>query len=120
VRFVFNWNVDRQFEEMRNFDHIVIAAGAAYRGGMTTLVNMLLGWGVFRWPLLRHVAENARVRQWFYEKTRKANGDALRRHLPDDVPMTVIGDARTAGKSDAAICDAYGAAYGLSVLSCNG
>lgn len=117
VGFVFNWDVDRQFEELRNFDHIVIATGAAYRGGITIMVNMLLAWGVFRWPLLRNVAENSRVRQWFYEKARKASGDVLRRHLPDDVPTMVIGDARTAGKSDVAICDAYGAAYGLSVLS---
>jgi 2,4-dienoyl-CoA reductase-like NADH-dependent reductase (Old Yellow Enzyme family) len=116
VRFVYSWNVIRQSEELRNFNHIVIAAGAAYRGGMTTLVNLFLALGVFRWPLLRRVGENARVRQWFYEKARKASGNAIRHYLPDGVPITIIGDAQRAGKSDVAICDAYGAAYGLSIL----
>ena len=113
VRFVYDWDIARQSQDLKSFDHIVVAVGASYRGGTTTLVNMLLASGVFRWPFLRQVAENAQVRRWFYETARKPRGAALFRFLPTNIPRTVIGDARTAGKSDAAICDAYGAAYGL-------
>lgn len=117
VCIVFNWNAAHQGEELKNFDHIVIATGATYRGGMSPLINAFLAWGVFRWPLLRSIAENVQIRQWFYERARKPNIDDLQRQLPRNVPVTIIGDARIAGKSDAAIRDGYSVAYGLSVLA---
>lgn len=50
--------------------------------------------------------EDAGARNWFYEKARKPTHAAVARLLPPGVPVTVIGDARVAGKSDAAIRDA--------------
>lgn len=116
VRFVYDWNIAWRSQDLTNFDTIVIAAGASYRGGTATLVNGLLKRGVFRWPLLRRAVENVQLHQWFYRSARRPRGTSLLRFLPTDVPRTVIGDARAAGKSDAAICDAYGAAYGLTVV----
>lgn len=115
VRFVYDWSPARGAADLAGFDQIVIATGAAYRGGMTGLITFLLSRRVLRWPIVRRLAANPAVRSWFYEKARKAEAPGLKQQLPNGVTVIVIGDARKPGKSDAAIADAYGAAYGVSL-----
>ena len=114
VQFKYGWGLQRNAAELTNFDHIVIATGAVYRAGLGVFVSSLLRAGLLRIPLLRKLAEQPRVRQWFYDKARKPTSRAIIRLLPKSVPVTIIGDARVAGKSDAAVQDAVFSAYGLS------
>lgn len=115
VRFVYGWSLAARAAELAGFDQIVIATGATYRGGMTGLINALLSRRVLRWPIMRRFAAKPAVRSWFYEKARKTQAARLRQQLPKGVPVIVIGDARKPGKADAAIADAYSAAYGVSL-----
>ncbi len=110
----YGWNLQSGAAALKDFDHIVVATGATYRGGTTYLVTRLLAAGVFRAPLLRRIAAHAGVRKWFYENARKPTRESIMRRLPEGVPVTVIGDARIAGKSDAAVRDALFSAYGLT------
>ena len=114
VRFEYGWDLPQRAADLAAFDHIVIATGAIYRGGMTSIITRLLASDIFRAPLLRRLAAHAGIRKWFYEKARKPTGESISRWLPKAVPVTVIGDARVAGKSDAAIHDALFSAYGLA------
>jgi len=113
VRFEYGWDLQQRGQELAAFDHVVIATGAAYRGGMRAVISSLLRAGLFRAPLVRGIAQHPGVRKWFYEKARKPTGRSIMRWLPESVPVSVIGDARVAGKSDAAIRDAVFSAYGL-------
>ena len=81
---------------------------------MAPVITRLLSIGLFRAPGFRRIAANASARKWFYEKARKPTRDSIARWLPDGVPVTVIGDARVAGKTDAAVRDALFSAYGLA------
>ena len=114
MRVEYEWDLQRRAAELAAFDHIVIATGAVYRGGMTTVVTGLLSTGIFRLPVLRSIASRAGVRKWFYEKARRPTSLSISHWLPKSVPVTVIGDARIAGKSDAAVRDALYSAYGLT------
>jgi len=114
VKIEYGWNLQQGAAALKEFDHIVVATGAAYRGGTAFLVTRLLAAGVFRAPVFRRIASHAGVRKWFYEKARKPTRHAIARWLPGGVPVTVIGDARVAGKSDAAVRDALFSAYGLT------
>ena len=114
VRVEYEWDLRRRAAELVAFDHIVIATGAVYRGGMTTVISGLLSAGLLRLPVLRRIASHAGVRQWFYEKARRPTSESVSRWLPKSVPVTVVGDARVAGKSDAAVRDALYSAYGLT------
>lgn len=113
VQFEYGWDLRKCQQQLADFDHVVIATGATYRGGIGAIVNGLLGAGLFRMPLLRSLAGQPRVRKWFYQKARNPSGQAIARSLPPSMPVTIIGDARIAGKSDAAIRDAVFTAYGV-------
>jgi hypothetical protein len=117
VQFEFGWNLQQRAAELAGFDHIVVCTGARYRGGMGIVITGLLRAGLFRAPLLRAIARHPGVRKWFYEKARRPTGPSITRRLPESVPVTVIGDARVAGKSDAAIRDAVFSACGVTPSS---
>ncbi len=114
VRFEYGWDLQRRQQELAAFDHVVIATGAVYRGGFGAIVNRLLGTSMLRLPILRTIASHPGIRNWFYEKARKPSGQAIAHSLSRSVPVTIIGDAHVAGKSDAAIRDAVFSAYGLT------
>ena len=92
------------------FDRIVIATGARYRFGLGRLPEMLLDLGAGRWPGLRQIFSAAGFRTWFCERARAPTGDAIRRLVRPTQRVMVIGDARKAGKSMAAILSAFEAA----------
>jgi 2,4-dienoyl-CoA reductase-like NADH-dependent reductase (Old Yellow Enzyme family) len=113
VTFKFSWDLRQHSSELTNFDHIVVATGAVYRAGMSAFISSLLRAGLLRAPLFRKFAEHPAVRQWFYEKARTPTSQAIIQLLPKSIPVTVIGDANVAGKSDAAVRDAVFSAFGL-------
>lgn len=100
-------------ERLRQFDHVVIATGARYRGGIGRFVEALLRGNVFRSGPLAGLARHAALRDWFYHKARKPSGEAIAYRLREQrLSVEVIGDALRAGKTEAAIASAYAAAYG--------
>ncbi len=114
VTIEYGWRLSQRADELAEFDHIVVATGATYRGGMARLIAGLLSAGMLRAPVLRGIATHPGVRKWFYEKARKPTRGPVSQWLPRGVKVTVIGDARVAGKSDAAIRDALFSAYGVT------
>lgn len=98
---------------LQGFDHVVIATGARYRAGAGGLVAWLLRAGLTRrWPL-RALAADPAWRDWFYRRARQATGDAIAARLRGrGLSVEIIGDARVAGKSEAAIASAFIAAFG--------
>jgi 2,4-dienoyl-CoA reductase-like NADH-dependent reductase (Old Yellow Enzyme family) len=96
---------------LAGFDHVVVATGAAYPAGTKAIVEAALQSGLARRGTLGRLMSDERMRDYFYRRFRRATGDVVRRRI--GVPsVEVIGDARQAGKSDAAILDAFRAAYG--------
>ncbi|MFN3671078.1 MAG: hypothetical protein ACK4VM_04120, partial [Bosea sp. (in: a-proteobacteria)] len=96
---------------LTGFDHVVIATGAEYRAGTGWLAPRMLRWGVFRrWPL-RALACSPSLRSWFYSAARRPRGAVDAQRLGRRTPgYEIIGDARIAGKGDAAIADAFAGA----------
>ena len=113
VKFKYGWDLQQHSSELTNFDHIVVATGAVYRASMSAFISSLLRARLLRAPLFRKFAEHPAVRQWFYEKARTPTSQAIIQLLPKSIPVTVIGDARIAGKSDVAVRDAVFSAFGL-------
>lgn len=109
-------DVSRQKHELMPFDRIVVATGASYRYGLGRFVPAMLRAGLGRGRLLAWLFTRPGARAWFYHKARAPGGHGL-------APLTgwgsdgssqkvsIIGDARQPGKAQAAIRDAYDAAY---------
>ncbi len=110
VAFRFDTDVMRAPSELAPFDRLVIATGARYRFGLGPLVTALLALGAARWPGLRRVFSDAKVRDWFYHRARAATGAELRTLARPPQKVVVIGDAAAAGKSRPAIASAFEAA----------
>jgi 2,4-dienoyl-CoA reductase-like NADH-dependent reductase (Old Yellow Enzyme family) len=96
---------------LSGFDHVVVATGAAYPVGTRGIVEAALTSGLARRGALRRLMADDRMRDYFYRRFRRATGEDVRRRIKAP-SVEVIGDARQAGKSDAAILDAFRAAYG--------
>jgi 2,4-dienoyl-CoA reductase-like NADH-dependent reductase (Old Yellow Enzyme family) len=111
-RVVFRYGIDvtKSPADLAPFDRIVIATGARYRFGLGPLATALLDRGAGRWPGLRALFSNEKVRDWFYHRARRPTGDALRKLVQPQQKIVVIGDAAQAGKSRPAIASAFAAA----------
>ncbi|HEX9647588.1 MAG TPA: NAD(P)-binding protein [Alphaproteobacteria bacterium] len=92
------------------FDRVVIATGAGYRFWLRPVVRALLVTGLARLPGLRALLARPRLRDWFYTRARAGRGAALAGRAPPGQVVEVIGDARRAGKTGAAVRDAFEAA----------
>jgi dimethylglycine catabolism A len=110
VAFVFNTDIARAPELLKDFDRIVIATGASYRFGLGPIAIAVLSLGAARWPLLRRAFEQPKFRDWFYYRAREATASSLKRLARPGQKVIAIGDAVTAGKSKAAITSAFEAA----------
>ena len=110
VEFRYGVDVLRQPAALAPFDRIVVATGAKYRYGLGALVPRLLdaGWG--RSALARKLFESRAVREWFYYRARRGTAQALHLLAQPAQNVTIIGDARRAGKGKEAIADAFRAA----------
>ena len=110
VAFRFSTDVRASPEQLAGFDHIVVASGAAYRFGLGPLVTRALDGGVSRLPGFARLFTSDRLRNWFYYRARRGNGDAFTPLARPGQKVTVIGDAARAGKSKQAISSAFEAA----------
>jgi 2,4-dienoyl-CoA reductase-like NADH-dependent reductase (Old Yellow Enzyme family) len=110
VEFRYGVDVLRQPDAVASFDRIVVATGAKYRYGLGALVPRLLdaGWG--RSTLARKLFDSPAVREWFYYRARRGTAHAIRGIARSGQKVTIIGDARRAGKGKEAIADAFRAA----------
>jgi dimethylglycine catabolism A len=110
VVFHFATDVTRDQSLLTSFDRIVIATGAAYRFGLGAFAKAALDSGAARWPGIARLMSNAKLRDWFYYRGRRATGDRFARPARSGQIVTVIGDAVEAGKSKQAITSAFEAA----------
>ncbi len=92
------------------FDRIVIASGAAYRYGLGAFATWALDSGVARAPALAKMLSNAKLRDWFYYRGRRATAGQFEHLARSGQIVTMIGDAVQAGKSKQAITSAFEAA----------
>jgi dimethylglycine catabolism A len=91
-----------------DFDRVVIATGARYKGGLTGLVRGLLRVGVGKSAIARRCFNSARVRDWFYHDARRSAIPKVGKLEGDRV--IVIGDAARPGKTREAVESAFKAA----------
>jgi dimethylglycine catabolism A len=110
VHFRFATDVTREPLLLAPFNRIVIATGAAYPLGLGPVLMKLLEHGAGRWPVVSKFAADAKMRDWFYYRARKATGEQFRKLARPGQTVVVIGDAAKAGKSKEAIASAFDAA----------
>lgn len=113
VTFELNTAIDDIQALASRFDHVVVATGARYRPGLG-LIPTLLAAGITKLPIIRDLAIRSDLRSWFYFKARRPAPPRL--NGVDPAFVTIIGDASSAGKSVAAIRDAFAAAFGVPEL----
>jgi hypothetical protein len=97
-------------ELLAPFDRIVIANGAAYRFGLGALATAMLDAGLARAPGFAQLFSLPALRDWFYYRARRAGADRIEPLTRPGQIVTVIGDAKRAGKSKQAIASAFEAA----------
>jgi 2,4-dienoyl-CoA reductase-like NADH-dependent reductase (Old Yellow Enzyme family) len=111
VQFLYETDATTEQARLNEADRVVIATGASYRFGLGRVVPWTLRSGVARRPLPSRVFARPQVRNWLYYRLRTGAGPALARGLGiDPRKVTVIGDARKAGKAAEAIASAFEAA----------
>ena len=107
-------DVTQQRDVLAGFDRIVVASGARYRFGLGGPVKWLLDRGYARLPWMRRLFDRPGFRNFLYYQFRRRTGPEIARLVQSVAPqanITIIGDAKKAGKSQAAIEDAFRAAY---------
>src|ERR1700728_4760553 len=107
VAFRFGADVTRLGDELAAFDRVVIATGAAYRSGLGPFAAWALDSGTARWPGVVRLLSNAKLRDWFYYRARRASTGRFKRLTRPGQTTIVIGDAIKAGKSKQAITSAF-------------
>jgi dimethylglycine catabolism A len=110
VSFRFSTDVNASPQQLAGFDRVVIASGAAYRFGLGPLVMWALDRGISRLPGFARLFTSEKLRNWFYYRARRGNGDAFTALARPGQKVTAIGDAIRAGKSKQAISSAFDAA----------
>jgi threonine dehydrogenase-like Zn-dependent dehydrogenase len=110
VVFRFSTDVTADATALTSFDRIVIATGAAYRFGLGPFATWALDSGAARWPGIAWLLSNAKLRDWFYYRGRRAGAGRVKRLTRPGQTTIVIGDAIKAGKSKQAIGSAFEAA----------
>jgi 2,4-dienoyl-CoA reductase-like NADH-dependent reductase (Old Yellow Enzyme family) len=110
VVFRFATDVTADATVLTSFDRIVIATGAVYRFGLGPFATWALDSGAARWPGIAQLLSNAKLRDWFYYRARRATTGRFKRLMRPGQTTIVIGDAIKAGKSKQAIASAFEAA----------
>jgi hypothetical protein len=110
VLFRFGTDVAVDPSVLTPFDRIVIATGAAYRFGLGPFAAWALDNGAARWPGIAQLLSNAKLRDWFYHRGRRATAGRFKALAHGRQIISVIGDAAQAGKSKQAIASAFDAA----------
>jgi 2,4-dienoyl-CoA reductase-like NADH-dependent reductase (Old Yellow Enzyme family) len=115
VTFIMNKNVELVPSLLEGFDHVVIASGARYRWGIGPIVNAVLKSGAMKKGLLKKIAENKTVRNYFYTRLRVNRRDDIGSLQNGSISIEFIGDAARPSRSEDAIRSAYEAAFGLKI-----
>ncbi len=110
VTFHFATDVAADPQVLAPFDRIVIASGAGYRYGLGPIVTRMLDHGLARWSGIARLFSQEPLRDWFYYRARRETGERFKALARPGQTVTVIGDARRAGKSKQAITGAFEAA----------
>jgi 2,4-dienoyl-CoA reductase-like NADH-dependent reductase (Old Yellow Enzyme family) len=110
VTFELSTDITRAPRRLAPFDRIVIATGADYRVGMGPPAMAMLDLGAGGWPGISQLMKKPAMRDWFYYRARKANAARFAKLAQPGQKVTVIGDAKKAGKSKEAIASAFDAA----------
>jgi 2,4-dienoyl-CoA reductase-like NADH-dependent reductase (Old Yellow Enzyme family) len=110
VAFRFATDVTAAPEMLSPFDRIVIASGASYRFGLGPIAPWLLDHGAARFPGFRQAFSAPALRDWFYYRARRGTAAQFEALARQGQIVTVIGDAKQAGKSKQAIASAFEAA----------
>jgi 2,4-dienoyl-CoA reductase-like NADH-dependent reductase (Old Yellow Enzyme family) len=110
VVFRFTTDVTADPTLLTSFNRIVIATGAPYRFGLGPFATWALDSGAARWPGIAQLLSNAKLRDWFYYRARRASTGRFKRLTRPGQTTIVIGDAIKAGKSKQAIASAFEAA----------
>lgn len=110
VEFRYGVDVLRAPHLLSDFDRLVVATGARYRFGFGAIVPRLLDAGFGRSRISRWLFNWSALRDWFYYRARRATGEQVARLARPGQKVTVIGDARAAGKGKDAIASAFHAA----------
>lgn len=110
VTFRFGTDVARQSELLEPFDRIVVATGASYPFGTSSLAMGLLHRGAGHWPVVSGLMTKPKLRNWFYYRARQPTADRFTSLAKPGQIVTVIGDAGKPGKSKEAIASAFEAA----------
>jgi 2,4-dienoyl-CoA reductase-like NADH-dependent reductase (Old Yellow Enzyme family) len=113
VVFELNSQVKDLKELSAQFDRVIVATGATYRLGLGSIPRMLKA-GLAKLPIIRTLAMRPDVRRWFYYRARYSSRPLNATKSSDNI--IIIGDAAKAGKSAAAIRDAFAAAFGVEAL----
>ena len=98
-------------EVLTGFDLVVVATGAEYPLGLGALVRALFTSGMARWPLVRWLLRQPRLREFLDHQARRPTGQAIAGLARSSPSVVVIGDAAQPGKSAAAIASAFAAAW---------
>jgi 2,4-dienoyl-CoA reductase-like NADH-dependent reductase (Old Yellow Enzyme family) len=110
VEFRFATDVTAAPEMLSPFDRIVIASGASYRFGLGPIAPWMLDHGAARFPGFRQAFSAPALRDWFYYRARRGTAAQFEALARQGQIVTVIGDAKQAGKSKQAIASAFEAA----------
>jgi hypothetical protein len=116
VVFEFNREIGGDDDVLKGFDLVVLASGAKYLNGLGPVVNWVLEKGLAHLPLLRQLAASQRFRNWFYYKARRSTGRRLLRQIEGRIPVIVVGDAKSPGKSQEAILNAFESVIGYDKM----
>jgi NAD(P)-binding Rossmann-like domain len=107
--FRFGCDVTKNPEVLDGFEQIVVAAGSRYRARLG-FIPALVRAGLARLPVMRKIATNPKVRDWFYHRARVSAADRIAARLAGK-KLSLIGDAARPGKSGAVILSAFEAAF---------
>src|ERR1700683_3617540 len=91
VGFRFAMDVSTDPTVLTSFDRIVIATGAAYRFGLGPFATWALDSGAARWPGVARLLSNAKLRDWFYYRARRASTGRFKRLTRQGQTTIVIG-----------------------------
>jgi 2,4-dienoyl-CoA reductase-like NADH-dependent reductase (Old Yellow Enzyme family) len=103
-------DVTKEPRVLAPYDRLVFATGAPYRYGLGRFVPALLNSGLGRSALAKKLFAVPRMRKLLYYRLRKGSGHDMRRLAQPHQKVTVIGDAKRAGKTREALDDAFRAA----------
>jgi len=107
AQFKMSVDVQSQPHLLEPFDRIVFATGATYRFGIGGWVYVMLMTPLRHLAILDQIFQKDGFKNWFYTKARISPRVDWSQLVGDHQKYHIIGDAKTPGKSDAAIRGAY-------------